>query len=167
MFKELLRVVKDLGLGFIMLRGVTDNGEVEDMTIREYEDMYGLLYQEPHRKEETFIGFTLEDRVVLGESYIEIDSNGIKRFYREFPGGIGIRLPYSEETIELLISSKIKGFTLSTYSNLDIAYFDIKPRSKVKPKFYIKDSKITVDYEDNHFEIFVPDNPEIRIYSLN
>lgn len=172
MFKEVLKIAfEDLGLKSLPIRGIVDhkNGIVEDMTIFNYKRHYELQYLEPSRIRPTSIGFTLGDTILFESYYFQINSNDVRRFYREFQGGLCIRLPFTDETVKSLINRKIKGFYVSSDKDLDIAYLDTSLVSNGLNLFATESNKFLVCVKGNsssHLEFYIPDKPEIRIYSF-
>ena len=172
MFKEILRIAfEDLGLKSLPIRGVVDpkNGIVEDMLIVNYKRHYELQYSEPSRIRKTSIGFTLGDTILFESYYFQISSNDVRRFYREFQGGLCIRLPFTDETVKSLINRKIKGFYVSSDKDLDIAYLDTSLVSNGLNFFATESNKFLVCVRgdsSSHLEFYIPDKPEIRIYSF-
>lgn len=170
MFKEILKIAfEDLGLKTLQIRGFVDskNQIVEDMLIYKFQRHYEL-YLEPYRIGRTSIGFTIGDTILFESNYFEISSNGIKRFYREYEGGLCVRLPFTNETIKGLIDKNIKGFYVSDDKDLNSAYIDTSLETNGFKFYTTENNKFLVCVKGNsssHLELYIPDKPEIRIYS--
>lgn len=162
MFKEILKLgFEDLGLQELKLRGFVEprEGVVEDMRVIKHERHYELQLSDG-----TSIGFTIGDDIIFGEYFLEIRSNGVRRFYRQFRGGLCARFPFTEETLKALRNKEqIETFHVSD-RDLNIAYFDTGLESDGL-ELHISDEHLIGNLNGHYFEIFTTVNSEIRIYS--
>ena len=166
MFKEILKLAfEDLGLQELKLRGFVEprEGVVEDMRVIKHERHYELKLSD-----ETSIGFTIGDDITFGEYFLEICSNGVRRFYRQFRGGICARFPFTEETLKgIMKKEQIETFHISE-RDLDIAYFNTGLESDGLELHISNSDNHLVGYLNGHyFELFTTVNSEIRVYSFS
>ena len=167
MFKELLKLgFEDLGLQELKLRGFVDpmNGIVKDMLIIKNDGNYELQCSDG-----TFIGFTMEDEIFFGEHFLEIRSNNgdVRRFYKEFRGGLCARFPLTEETLRHLMNRRIDTFHISNdKDDVDIAYFDTELEKSDGLEFHISDNHLIANLNGHYFELLDTKNAEIRVYSF-
>lgn len=167
MFKEILKLgFEDLNLQYLMIRGFVDpmNGIVKDMLIIKNDGNYELQCSE----DGAFIGFTLDDVIFFGEHFLEIRSNNgdVRRFYKEFRGGLCARFPFTEETLRKLMDRKIDTFHISNVNDFDIAYFDTDLEKSDGLKLHVSDNHLVANLNGHYFELLDTKNAEIRVYSF-